>query len=380
MSKIVKKDYSIVKFSLNDENNEYSQSDFEGTKLIIEIGNQNIIIPFYLNKGKDNYLFEDVVDVEHFIADKIFNSPIRVKSKSFTFEYKVDRKGETIQLFPKKLPFLNRLKKKRRFKTLITVLLCIISGGMGFYVSNILSHDKKETIQIKDFNSYTEGYLLNGKVYKKDGSIVGYILESNIYRNQNANDEILGIYNHDDRVLTLENTNKNVVQGGTQSDASEKSEIAETKQEVETEPDATQESTTLKSEGDRLEKVAKDWLEKIKDASIKFDEIETCKEWADKNPSAPNAEKIADYCNKIGMVREFLQSLANKGTVDIIKKAKDLNGKCQGDDLKQYRVILQKYYLQKEDETDDQYKERINKLIIETQDKKISSFDQIKNK
>lgn len=383
-TRVQKNEYSIIKFSLDDKNNEYSESDFRGTKLIIEKGTQNIIIPFYLKpyKKKGIHIFEDDVEVEHFIADKIFNNRIYVKSKNFTYECNIDRKGREIYLIPEKLPFFTRLKKTWWFKMVIILLLCIISGGVGFYVNNMLLQNKKETIEISDFNAKFKGYILNGQVFMNDGKPLGYILESNIYRSTNVNDEILGVYNHEGKMLTIGNPKSKSVQNEPQPSTQREPDTPSTDPtslNSSSHPEKPVTSAPSGQDSQKLKNESIAWLNKIKDGTIKFDEIGQCTDWANNNSAAPNVTTIKNYCSKIQAVKDFLLSInLNSSTSEIIEKAKELNGQCPGDNLKKYRIILQKFYLRETGETDEQYMEKISKRIFSVTETEITSFTQLK--
>lgn len=352
-TRVQKNEYSIIKFSLDDKNNEYSESDFRGTKLIIEKGTQNIIIPFYLKpyKKKGIHIFEDDVEVEHFIADKIFNNRIYVKSKNFTYECNIDRKGREIYLIPEKLPFFTRLKKKWWFKMVIILLLCIISGGVGSYVNNMLLENKKETIEISDFNAKFKGYILNGQVFMNDGKPLGYILESNIYRSTNVNDEILGVYNHEGKMLTIGNPKSKSVQSEQQPSTQKEPDTPSTDPISETNPSQPEVPVTPAPSGQDSQKLKNEsiaWLNKIKKGTIQFDEIGQCSDWANQNPTAPKASQIKSYCVKINKVKEFILSITcNSEYEDVKNRAFTLNSECYNveprKDLRPYRVILQKF-------------------------------------
>lgn len=383
-TRVQKNEYSIIKFSLDDKNNEYSESDFRGTKLIIEKGTQNIIIPFYLKpyKKKGIHIFEDDVEVEHFIADKIFNNRIYVKSKNFTYECNIDRKGREIYLIPEKLPCFTRLKKTWWFKMVIILLLCIISGGVGFYVNNMLLQNKKETIEISDFNAKFKGYILNGQVFMNDGKPLGYILESNIYRSTNVNDEILGVYNHECKMLTIGNPKSKSVQNEPQPSTQRGPDTPSTDPTSLNSSSHPEEPVTSAPSGQDSQKLKNEsiaWLNKIKYGTIKFDEIGQCTDWANNNSAAPNVTTIKNYCSKIQAVKDFLLSInLNSSTSEIIEKAKELNEQCPGDNLRKYRIILQKFYLRETGETDEQYMEKISKRIISVTETEITSFTQLK--
>ncbi|UBD64064.1 hypothetical protein K6V25_14075 [Bacteroides salyersiae] len=367
ISKIEQNWISTIRFSLSDENNEYSQSDFDGTKLIIESGNQMIIISLFLKsniKKKGIHIFEDEVDVEPFIFDKIFNNRIKVKSKNFIFECKTNRKEKAVQLIPEELSFFNRLKKKWWFKMFIILLMCLLSGVTGFLANNILMKYKKENIKISEFNATHNGYIQNGKVYKNNGKLFGYILKSNIYRGNNPDDEIIGVYDNKDKVLTIGNPATETIQTTQQPD-------------TQVEPDVP--SNNLPNPQALAEKSA-EWMKKIKDGTIGFDEIEECINWATQNPNAPDATKIKTYCSKINSVKEFLLSISMNSPInDVIDGAKSLNSSCSGSDLTQYRIILQKFYLWGKNETEEQYNDKINRRIYDITESTITTFEQIKN-
>lgn len=383
-TRVQKNESSIIKFSLDDENNEYSESDFSGTELIIENGNQNIIIPFYLKpyKKRGIHIFESDVEVEHFIADKIFNNRIYVKSKNFTYKWDIDRKGRKIYLIPEKLPFFTRLKETWWFKMVIILLLCIISGGVGCYINYMLLQNKKETIEISDFNAKSKGYILDGQVFMNDGKPLGYILESNIYRFTNVNDEILGVYNHESKMLTIGNPKSKSVQNEPQPSTQTEPDTPGTDTTSLNSSSQTEVPVTPAPSGQDSQKLKNEsiaWLKKIKDGTIKFDEIGQCTDWANENPTAPNVTTIKKYCSKIQAVKDFLLSInPNSSTSEIIVKAKELNGQCPEYDLKEYRIILQKFYLRKAVETDEQYMEKISERIFSVTEREITSFTQLK--
>lgn len=384
-TRVQKNEYSIIKFSLDDKNNEYSESDFRGTKLIIKQGTQNIIIPFYLKpyKKKGIHIFEDDVEVEHFIADKIFNNSIYVKSKNFTYECNIDRKGREIYLIPEKLPFFTRLKKTWGFKMVIILLLCIISGGVGFYVNNMLLQNKKETIEISDSNKKFKGYILNGQVFSNDGEPLGYILESNIYRSTNVNDKIYGVYNHVGKMLTINPKSKSV-QNEPQHSTQRKPNTPITDPISETNPSHPQKPVTSAPSGQnslQLSQKSEDWLKKIKEGTITFDEIEQCTKWANNNPTAPNVTKIKDYCVKINKVKEFILSITCNSEYNLVKKrASELNSECNvwpKEDLLPYRIILQ-YFIPTETVCQDTIESNILNVGQKNENKIITSFKDIK--
>lgn len=374
---VQKNEYSIIKFSLDDEGNEYSESDFRGTKLIIERGNQNIIIPFYLklNKKKGIHIFEDDVEVEHFIADKIFNNRIYVKSKKFTYKCRINHKEKVIQLIPEELSFFNRPKVEWWTKKLIIFLLCVISGGIGFYANSILLQNERESIEISEFNAQSKGYILKDEVYMDNGTLLGYILESNIYRTPNTVDEIIGVYNHKDKVLTVKNPKAEIAQNVTQPGTSVQPDAPSTGQPTVTNPPQSEQSKDIQKLNNELDT----WMKKIKEGTITFDEIGQCTDWANNNSAALNVTTIKNYCSKIQAVKDFLLSInLNSPTSEIIEKAKELNGQCPGDNLKKYRIILQKFYLREAGETDEQYMEKISRRIFNVTETEITSFTQLK--
>lgn len=384
-TRVQKNEYSIIKFSLDDKNNEYSESDFRGTKLIIKQGTQNIIIPFYLKpyKKKGIHIFEDDVEVEHFIADKIFNNSIYVKSKNFTYECNIDRKGREIYLIPEKLPFFTRLKKTWGFKMVIILLLCIISGGVGFYVNNMLLQNKKETIEISDSNKKYKGYILNGQVFSNDGEPLGYILESNIYRSTNVNDEILGVYNHVGKMLTKGNPKSKSVQNEPQHSTQRKPNTPITDPISETNPSQPEVPVTSAPSGQNSQQLtneSEDWLKKIKDGTIQFDEIGQCTVWANNNPTAPNASLINSYCVKINKVKEFILSIkCNSEYTEVTNKASDLNDECKVypmENLRPYRIILQ-YFIPAIVKNRDAIENNILIVGQKNEKKEITSFTQL---
>lgn len=383
ISKIQKNESSTIKFSLNDKDNEYSESDFSGTKLTVKSENHDIIISFYLksNVKKGIHIFEDDVEVEHYIADKIFNNRIHVKSKNFTFECNIDRKGREIRLTPEELPFFKRLRKKWWFKMLIILLLCVISGGIGFYVNNILLQNKRESIGISDFNVQSKGYILNGKVYKDDDTSLGYILESNIYRTQNTDDEIVGVYNHEYKVLTLGNPKTKISQDVIQPGTSVQPTVPGTAQPNVTNPSQPEQLSPEQSKKLQTESTA--WMSKIKDGTITFDEIEQCRQWANENSTAPQVSIIKTCCDKISKVKDFILSIQLNTQYKVVKNnASALNNECfqeqYKDYLRPYRVILQKFI-----PTTNVTKESIDNLIYNigliNENQGISSFNQINN-
>lgn len=379
-TRVQKNEYSIIKFSLDDKNNEYSESDFRGTKLIIEKGTQKIIIPFYLKPHKEKGIYIDDVEVEHFIADKIFNNRIYVKSKNFTYECNIDRKRREIYLIPEKLPFFTRLKKTWWFKMVIILLLCIISAGVGFYVNNMLLQNKKETITISDFNALSKGYILNGQVFMNDGKPLGYILESNIYRSTNVNDEILGVYNHEGKMLTIENPKSKSVQNEPQPSTQRKPDTPSTDPISETNPSQPEVPVTSALSGQvtqQLRTESEAWLKKIKEGTIKFDEIGQCTDWANENPTAPNASLIKSYCVKINKVKKFILSInPNSEYNDVTDRAFNLNLECSvepKEDLWHYRRIVQKF-IHTETVTPESIERQIYNVGKKNEENNITSF------
>ncbi len=373
LPKIAKETNSKIKISLLDKVNEYSESDFKGTKIIITHGKQTVIIPFCLKSSEDvgSRLFEDTINIEPFIADKILNNIIAVKSKNFTFGFKKVPKKNIVELSPKKLSFTNRVRKKWWFKALMIFVLCLISGAMGFYAHIQLLHHKKEAIIIKDYKLF-DGYLLNGKVYKNDGSIIGHMLESNIYRNENTDEEIYGVYNHGKKVLTI-GTGES--QRGTQSEKTEEHQTTSRSENTT--------STTPPDQTDlQLQAKSTEWLNKIKSGTIEFDEIDQCIQWTTKNPNAPNAGLIKSYCDKINRVKDFILSITcNSEYDDVINRAFKLNSECYiepREDLRPYRTILQKF-IPTNDVTKESIEQQIYKICSENDNNHIISFSYINN-
>ena len=246
----------------------------------------------------------------------------------------------------------------------IILLMCLLSGVTGFLANNILMKYKKENIKISEFNATHNGYIQNGKVYKNNGKLFGYILKSNIYRGNNPDDEIIGVYDNKDKVLTIGNPATETIQTTQQPD-------------TQVEPDVP--SNNLPNPQALAEKSA-EWMKKIKDGTIGFDEIEECINWATQNPNAPDATKIKTYCSKINSVKEFLLSISMNSPInDVIDGAKSLNSSCSGSDLTQYRIILQKFYLWGKNETEEQYNDKINRRIYDITESTITTFEQIKN-
>lgn len=387
-TRVQKNEYSIIKFSLDDKNNEYSESDFTGTKLIIEKGDQNIIIPFYLksNKKKNIHVFEDDIEVENFIADKIFNDRIYVKSKNFTFKPNKDRKGREIYLIPEELPFFTRLKKKWWYKMLIILILCLISGGVGFLANNMLLQNKKETIEISEFNRKSKGYILNGKVFLNNGTPLGYVLESNIYRTNNIEDEILGVYNHEEKVLTKGNPRAKIVPNAPQPGTQEQPNAPRMGQPTATNPSHPEQPSTPTPpiiDSKKLKDESAEWMKKIKEGAIEFNEIDICIGWAEQNSNAPQANLIKIYCIRIKEVKDFILSIDGNAKYESVKdKATDLNTQCfnvnSNDNLKFYRVILQKFIPTKT-VTKDSIDELIYNVGIQNQEQGITTFKQINN-
>lgn len=379
---IQKRESSCIKFILYDRNNEYSESEFVGTELIIEsFGGQKIIIPFCLkpNKEKGINVFKEDVEVENFILDKIFNNRIQVKSTNCTFDCQKERKGRAIYLTPKDLPFIINIKKKRWFKILVILLLCLTSGAVGFGINKMLLQNMKETIIISDFNSKYEGYILNGKVFMNNGKSLGYILESKIYRSTNVNDEILGVYNHEGKMLTIENPNsksvQNEPQSGTQREPDTPSAVTNPSQ-----PENPVASAPDGQDTQRLRNESNDWLNKIKNGTITFDQIGQCTDWANKNPNAPDASRIKSYCVKINKVKEFILSITrNSGYEDVTNRANNLNSECFVEpikDLKHYRVILQKF-IPTEKNTKESIDYQIYNVGLKNENNDITSFSHI---
>lgn len=382
VSKIPKKEYAIIRFSINDEDDEYLQTDFDGTKLIIESGNQKIIISLYLklSNKKGIHTFEDNVEVEPFIADKILNNRMQVKSKKFTYKCRINHKEKVIQLIPEELSFFNRPKVEWWTKKLIIFLLCVISGGIGFYANSILLQNERESIEISEFNAQSKGYILKDEVYMDNGTLLGYILESNIYRTPNTVDEIIGVYNHKDKVLTVKNSKAEIAQNVTQPGTSVQPDAPSTGQPTVTNPPQSEQSKDIQK---KLNNELKTWMKKIKEGTITFDEIEQCQQWANENSNASQVSIIKTCCDKIKKVKDFILSITLNTSYDTIKdKASALNSECYQEPykayLKHYRVILQKF-IPTTNVTKDSIEELIYKVGLKNQEQGISSFNQINN-
>lgn len=381
VSKISKKEYAIIRFSINDEDDEYLQTDFDGTKLIIESGNQKIIISLYLklSNKKSIHTFEDNVEVEPFIADKILNNRMQVKSKKFTYKCRINHKEKVIQLIPEELSFFNRPKVEWWTKKLIIFLLCVISGGIGFYANSILLQNERESIEISEFNAQSKGYILKDEVYMDNGTLLGYILESNIYRTPNTVDEIIGVYNHKDKVLTVKNPKAEIAQNVTQPGTSVQPDAPSTGQPTVTNPPQSEQSKDIQ----KLNNELNTWMKKIKEGTITFDEIEQCQQWANENSTASQVSIIKTCCDKIKKVKDFILSITLNTSYETIKdEASALNSECFQEPykayLKHYRIILQKF-IPTTNVTKDSIEELIYNVGLKNQEQGISSFNQINN-
>ena len=121
-------------------------------------------------------------------------------------------------------------------------------------------------------------------------------------------------------------------------------------------------------------------MKKIKEGNINFKEIGQCTDWANKNPTAPNASLINSYCVKINKVKEFILSITcNSEYNDVKNRASNLNSECNvepREDLRPYRVILQKF-IPRTTVTKESIDKEIYNVGLKNENNGITSFSDI---
>ena len=240
-------------------------------------------------------------------------------------------------------------------------------------------YKKRESIEISEFNAQSKGYILKDEVYMDNGTLLGYILESNIYRTPNTVDEIIGVYNHKDKVLTVKNPKAEIAQNVTQPGTSVQPDAPSTGQPTVTNPPQSEQSKDIQ----KLNNELNTWMKKIKEGTITFDEIEQCQQWANENSTASQVSIIKTCCDKIKKVKDFILSITLNTSYETIKdKASALNSECFQEPykayLKHYRIILQKF-IPTTNVTKDSIEELIYNVGLKNQEQGISSFNQINN-